>query len=287
MKIRKAVFPVAGFGTRMLPASKTIPKEMITLIDKPLIHYAVKEAIDSGIEQIIFVTGRTKKALEDYFDKNIELENTLKESGKNELLDEMNQISTMCDMIIVRQKEPKGLGHAISCAASVIGDEPFAVMLPDDIMSYEKPVIGQLINQYEKTGNSCIALKKVNINEAHMYGMASVKEDVGDGLYLLEDMVEKPKKNPPSDLAIMGRYVLTQDVLQALENITPGAGGELQLTDAIKDVTYNSKVYGYLYEGERFDCGNKVGYLEATVHFAMQRKDLKDEMIRIMKNNLK
>ncbi len=173
----------------------------------------------------------------------------------------------MCDIIIIRQKEPKGLGHAISCAKTVIGEEPFAVMLPDDIMSYEKPVIGQLIKQYEKTGNSCIALKKVPINDTKIYGIASVKKDMGKGLYLLKDMVEKPKKNPPSDLAIMGRYVLTNDVLKELDIVEPGAGGEIQLTDAIKNITYNSDVYGYLYEGRRFDCGNKIGYLEANRSF--------------------
>lgn len=283
MKVRKAVFPVAGFGTRMLPASKTIPKEMLTLVDKPIIQYAVEEAIDAGIEQIIFVTGRTKKSLEDHFDRNIELELALKFSGKENILYEMEKISTMCDFITVRQKEQKGLGHAVACASEIVGDEPFAVILPDDVMLSKKSVIGQLIEQYEKTEKSVIALKKVDKSEAYKYGIVSVKENVSDGLFLLENMIEKPKSNPPSDLAIMGRYILTPDVMREIFEIKPGALGELQLTDAIRNIALKDKIFGYIYEGERYDCGNKTGYLEATVNIAMARDDLKSEMLNIIK----
>lgn len=281
-KVRKAVFPVAGFGTRMLPASKAIPKEMITLIDKPLIQYAVEEAVEAGIEQIIFVTGRTKKSLEDHFDKSVELNISLSNSGKDKLYSEMERISNLCDIVTVRQKEQKGLGHAIACASEIIGDEPFAVMLPDDVMMYKSSVIGQMINQYEKTGSPIVALKKVPINETNRYGIVSVKEKQANGLYLLADMVEKPLANPPSDLAIIGRYVLTSEVLKELFNINPGAQGELQLTDAIRKVTRSGDVYGSTYEGTRFDCGNKIGYLEAIVNFAMNREDTKTEMLKIM-----
>lgn len=283
MKVRKAVFPVAGFGTRMLPASKTIPKEMLTLVDKPIIQYAVEEAIEAGIEQIIFVTGRTKKSLEDHFDRNIELELALKFSGKENILYEMEKISTMCDFITVRQKEQKGLGHAVACASEIVGDEPFAVILPDDVMLSKKSVIGQLIEQYEKTEKSVIALKKVDKSEAYKYGIVSVKENVSDGLFLLENMIEKPKSNPPSDLAIMGRYILTPDVMREIFEIKPGALGELQLTDAIRNIALKDKIFGYIYEGERYDCGNKTGYLEATVNIAMARDDLKTEMLNIIK----
>ncbi len=284
MKVRKAVFPVAGFGTRMLPASKAVPKEMLTLVDKPIIQYAVEEAIDAGIEQIIFVTGRTKKALEDHFDRNIELELALKASGKEDILYEMNRISKMCDFITVRQKEQKGLGHAVACASEIVGDEPFAVILPDDVMIGKTSVIGQLIKQYNETGKSVIALKKINLSEAEKYGVVSVKKNINDNLFLLNDMVEKPKENPPSNLAIMGRYVLTPDVMREIFNINPGALGELQLTDAIKSVTKKDKVYGYIYEGTRYDCGNKIGYLEATINIAMQNETLKSDMVRIIKN---
>ena len=283
MKIRKAVFPVAGFGTRMLPASKSVPKEMLTLVDKPIIQYAVEEAIEAGIEQIIFVTGRTKKTLEDHFDRNVELELALKFSGKSAILNEMEKISKMCDFITVRQKEQKGLGHAIACASEIVGNEPFAVILPDDVILGKTSIIGQLAEQYEKTGKSVIALKKVDISEAHKYGIVSVKKKINEKLFLLENMIEKPKSNPPSDLAIMGRYILTPDVMKEIFNIKPGALGELQLTDAIKNIAANDEVYGFTYEGTRFDCGNKIGYLEATVNIAMQREDLKNDMIKIIK----
>jgi UTP--glucose-1-phosphate uridylyltransferase len=283
MKIRKAVFPVAGFGTRMLPASKAIPKEMLTLVDKPIIQYAVEEAIEAGIEQIIFVTGRTKKSLEDHFDRNIELELALESSGKEDVLNEINKISSMCDFIIVRQKEQKGLGHAVACAKEVVGNEPFAVILPDDVMIGKESVIGQLVKQFEKTGKPTIALKEVDMKETNKYGIVSVKKNLNNRLFLLDNMVEKPKVNPPSNLAIMGRYVLTSDVMNEIFNIESGALGELQLTDAIRNIALKDKVYGYIYEGMRYDCGNKVGYLEATINIALQREDLKKDMINILK----
>jgi UTP--glucose-1-phosphate uridylyltransferase len=252
-------------------------------VDKPIIQYAVEEAIEAGIEQIIFVTGRTKKSLEDHFDRNIELELALKSSGKEDVLNEINKISSMCDFIIVRQKEQKGLGHAVACAKEVVGNEPFAVILPDDVMIGKESVIGQLVKQFEKTGKPTIALKEVDMKETNKYGIVSVKKNLNNRLFLLDNMVEKPKVNPPSNLAIMGRYVLTSDVMNEIFNIESGALGELQLTDAIRNIALKDKVYGYIYEGMRYDCGNKVGYLEATINIALQREDLKKDMINILK----
>lgn len=276
MKIRTAVFPVAGFGTRMLPATKAIPKEMITLIDKPLIQYAVEEAIDSGIERIIFITGRTKKALEDHFDVNVELNNQLEISGKKDILQDMKRISEMVDIIYVRQKYMLGLGNAIMCVKDIVKDEPFAVILPDDIILSKKPVTKQLMECYDKVERPVISLMPVAKNETSKYGIVEIKEKITDRFSRLKDMVEKPASNPPSNMAIIGRYILTPEVLSALSKIEKGAGGELQLTDALKYTATYYDVYGYEFEGKRFDCGTKSGLLEATVNFAASDNNLKN-----------
>ncbi len=282
MKIRKAVFPVAGFGTRMLPATKAIPKEMITLVDKPLIQYAVEEAVEAGIEEIIFITGRFKRAIEDHFDKSIELEIALRESKKEREYEILSKISDMCDFITVRQKEQKGLGHAIYCARDVLGQDPFVVILPDDIISYKESVTGQLIKKFEEVQSPVLAITEVPTTETHKYGIVEIEEKIDDRFFKLKGMVEKPKSNPPSNYAIIGRYVLTYDVLKAIGECDMNLG-EIQLTDAIMKVTKQKGSYGYIYDGLRFDCGNKLGYLDATLHFALNREDLKDEFLKILK----
>ncbi len=275
MKIKTAVFPVAGFGTRMLPATKAIPKEMITLIDKPLIQYAVEEAIDAGIERIIFITGRTKKALEDHFDVNVELNNQLEASGKIDILKDMKRISEMVDIIYVRQKYMLGLGNAIMCIKDIVRDEPFAVILPDDIILSKTPVTKQLMECYDKVERSIISLMPVAKNETSKYGIVEIKEKITDRFSRLKDMVEKPASNPPSNMAIIGRYILTPEVVGALSKIEKGVGGELQLTDALRYTATYHDVYGYEFEGKRFDCGTKTGLLEATINFAADNEKLK------------
>ncbi len=276
MDIKTAVFPVAGFGTRMLPATKAIPKEMITLIDKPLIQYAVEEAVDSGIERIIFITGRTKKALEDHFDINVDLQYQLRESGKLDILNDMKKISEMVDVIYVRQKYMLGLGNAITCVADIVKNEPFAVILPDDIILSDVPVTKQLIEQYKKVERPVISLMPVAKNETSKYGIVDIKEKIDSRFSRIKDMVEKPAANPPSNMAIIGRYILTPDVVNALYKIEKGAGGELQLTDALKYTATYHDVYGYEFYGKRFDCGTKEGLLEATINFAHANPKLKN-----------
>lgn len=283
MRVRTAVFPVAGLGTRLLPATKSIPKEMVTLIDKPLIQYAVEEVIAAGIERVIFVSARSKRALEDYFDNTPELEYQLESSGKMKVLEEMKRISEMCDITYVRQKNPNGLGHAVLCAKDAVGNEPFAVILPDDIIMSKVPVTAQLVEQFNRTKKSVISLMQVPDEDTSKYGIVVPGERVDDRLMRLEGMVEKPKKNPPSNLAIIGRYILTSEVMDALQTIPRGAGGEIQLTDAILEVAKSSRVYGYHFEGKRFDCGNKFGLFEAAVNFALDRDDMREHAINVMK----
>ncbi len=277
--IKKAVFPVAGFGTRMLPATKSIPKELLNIVNKPLIHYAVMEAIAAGIEEIIFVTANHKRALDDYFDDNFQLNQALKEAGKTDLYHEMKDISNRVHPIFVRQKEQKGLGHAILQAASVINDEPFVVILPDDIFYSKESVTKQLVDRFATVQKSIVGLQSVAPEKTHLYGVVSIDSDEGNGLYKLNDMVEKPKVNPPSNKAIVGRYVLTPDVMDVLASIKPGVGGEIQLTDAILKVCQDDAVYGMEYEGRRFDCGNKEGLLRASIAFARDYPDTLSALI--------
>ena len=278
-RVTKAVFPVAGMGTRFLPATKSIPKEILTLVDKPLIQYAIDEAREAGITDFIFVTARGKSALEDYFDHAIQLENELKAAGKTDLL-KILQATYMDSGAIayIRQHKAMGLGHAVGCARRLIGDEPFAVMLPDDVIAAEKSCLGQMIEAYEETGGSIVATMEVAPERTSSYGVLDVMEDRGK-IVRARGMVEKPKAGTaPSNLAVIGRYILAPTVMQNLDKIAPSAGGELQLTDAIAmEIEQGRGVYGYRFEGERFDCGSKAGFLQATVAFALARDDLREE----------
>jgi UTP--glucose-1-phosphate uridylyltransferase len=275
-QVRKAVFPAGGLGTRFLPATKVIPKEMLALVDKPLIQYGVEEAIDSGIEHIIIVTGRGKGTMEDHFDHSFELDATLERKGKRELLAVSRGVSSLARISYVRQKEPLGLGHAVLCAQDLVGDEPFAVILPDDVIDAEVPCIKQMIDVFNERGCSVLATQTVEGPAISAYGVLAGSQDPdNERIYNCTGMVEKPKfEDAPSKQAIVGRYILTPRIFKLLEQTTPGAGGEIQLTDGIRALLKEEKVLGYTFEGERFDAGDKLGMLEATVEFALKRSDL-------------
>ena len=277
-KVRKAVFPAAGLGTRFLPATKAMPKEMLPLIDKPIIQYGVEEAMLSGCDQIIMVTGRGKSAIEDHFDTSYELERMLEDRGKTDLLKIVRQISDMIHVAYVRQKEALGLGHAVLMAKELIGDEPFAVILPDDVIDASVPCLKQMIDVYNETGCSVLATQVVEGPAISAYGVLDAKPVPGKHngrLFEVRDLVEKPKfKDAPSNLAIIGRYILTPAIFDMLESVTPGSGGELQLTDALRALLKKEKIYGFTFEGKRHDAGDKLGFLKATVEFALKREDL-------------
>jgi UTP--glucose-1-phosphate uridylyltransferase len=277
-RIRKAVFPAAGLGTRFLPATKAQPKEMLPLVDKPIIQYGVEEAMASGCDQIIIVTGRGKSAIEDHFDVSYELEKMLEEKKKTDLLTVVRQISDMIHVAYVRQKEALGLGHAVLLARELVGDEPFAVLLADDVIDAPDPCLKQMIDVYNQTGCSVIATMKINGPAISAYGVLDAEEVKGsfDGrLFDIRNMVEKPKlEDAPSDLAIIGRYLLTPGIFDCLDRTPLGTGGELQLTDAIKMLLKSEKVYGYVFEGKRHDAGDKLGFLQATVEYALKRQEL-------------
>ncbi len=278
-KVTKAIFPVAGLGTRFLPATKSIPKEIMTLVDRPLIQYAIDEARAAGIKEFIFVTSRGKGALEDYFDINPILEQTLRRSGKDALLDVLKSTNMESGAIAyIRQHKALGLGHAVWCARRLIANEPFAVILPDDVIAADKPVLQQMVEAYEQTGGAMVAAMEVPPEKASAYGVLDVSEDMGD-LVKVKGMVEKPAPNEaPSNLAVIGRYILTPDVMANISKMKSGAGGEIQLTDAIaEEIRQDRDVYGFRFRGERFDCGSKAGFLQATVAFGMAREDLRDE----------
>ncbi len=275
-RIRKAIIPAAGLGTRFLPATKAQPKEMLPIVDKPTIQYIVEEALDSGIEDILIITGRNKRAIEDHFDKSVELELLLKEKGKDGLLDLVKDISNLVDIHYVRQKEPKGLGHAIWCARKFIGDEPFAVLLGDDIIYSKKPCLKQMIETFNKVNSSVLGVQEVPYSEVSKYGIVKPIK-LEERLYKVDDLVEKPKENPPSNLAILGRYIIEPEIFSILENTQPGAGGEIQLTDALKELAKRKEMYAYVFEGRRYDVGDKEGFLEATVEYALRNEELKDE----------
>ena len=278
-KVTKAIFPVAGLGTRFLPATKSVPKEIMTLVDRPLIQYAIDEAREAGITDFIFVTSKGKSALEDYFDRSVELETDLEAKGKHELLDVLKRTYMESGAIAyIRQHRALGLGHAVWCARRLIGDEPFAVMLPDDVIAADKPCLKQMVEAYEETGGCMVAAMEVPQEKASSYGLLDVKADMGS-VVSVKNMVEKPKpEDAPSNLAVIGRYILTPDVMRNLETIDRGAGGELQLTDAIaEELRQNRNVFGYRFEGQRFDCGSKAGFLQATVAFGLARSDLRGE----------
>ena len=285
--IRKAVIPVAGLGTRFLPATKAQPKEMLPIVDKPVIQYIVEEAVRAGIRQIIFVTGRHKRAIEDHFDRNLELERALEEKGKEELLKIVREISELADFIYIRQKEPLGLGHAILTAEPAVGNEPFAVFLGDDVMVSEPPAIKQLMEVFERYKCSVLGLEEVPQEEVSKYGIAGGKE-IDRGVIKVEELVEKPSpEEAPGNLAIAGRYILTPEIFEMLRNTKPGKGGEIQLTDAIAKLMEREVVYGRIMEGKRYDTGSKLGFLEATVDFALARNDLREPFLAFLKRKLK
>ena len=277
-KVRKAVFPVAGLGTRFLPATKAQPKEMLPLIDKPIIQYGVEEAIAAGCDQIIMVTGRGKSAIEDHFDVSYELEKMLEDRGKTDLLKIVQQISDMIHIAYVRQKEALGLGHAVLMGAELVGDEPFAVILPDDVIDAPVPCLKQMIEVYNETGCSVVATQVIEGRAISAYGVIDGKSVAGKHngrLFELRGLVEKPKlEEAPSNLAIVGRYILTPAIFEMLSSIQPGSGGELQLTDGLRALLKKEKIYGFTFEGKRHDAGDKLGFLKATVEFALKRDDL-------------
>ena len=279
-KVTKAIFPVAGLGTRFLPATKSIPKEIMTLVDRPLIQYAIDEARAAGIKEFIFVTSRGKGALEDYFDHSPVLEQDLRKKGKDQLLEVLKSTNMDSGAIAyIRQHKALGLGHAVWCARRLMGNEPFAVILPDDVIAAEKPCLQQMVEAYEETGGSMVAAMEVAPDKVSSYGVLDVKEDMGS-LVSVNAMVEKPAPGTePSNLAVIGRYILSPKVMQNLNQMKSGAGGEIQLTDAIADeITKGRDVYGFRFRGERYDCGSKAGYLQATVAFGLARDELKDEL---------
>ena len=279
-KVRKAIIPAAGLGTRFLPATKSQPKEMLPIVDKPTLQYIIEEAIESGIEEILIVTGRSKKSIEDHFDRSIELELELEQKGKNEMLELVRSISNMVDIYFIRQKEPKGLGHAIYCAKSFVGDEPFAVLLGDDIVDNDVPCLKQLLNAYNEYNTSILGVQEVSKEDTNKYGILDVKY-IEDRVYKVKDMVEKPKvEEAPSNMAILGRYIITPAIFDILENQKPGKGGEIQLTDALKTLGEHEAIYAYNFEGRRYDVGDKLGFLEATVDFALKRPELRKEFMK-------
>lgn len=282
LKVKKAIIPAAGLGTRFLPATKAMPKEMLPVVDKPTIQYIVEEAIESGIEDIIIVTGKGKRAIEDHFDNSMELERVLLEKEKFDLLNEVQKSARMVDIHYIRQKEPNGLGHAIWCARKFIGHEPFAVLLGDDIISADKPCLKQMIEKYERYNSSIIGVQHVMDDEVSRYGIVAGNM-VEDSLYQISHLVEKPKREEaPSNLAIMGRYILNPAIFDILGTQSPGAGGEIQLTDAIATLNRSEAVYAYQFQGTRYDVGEKMGFIQTTIEFALQRSELRSDLLRYM-----
>ena len=275
-KVRKAVIPAAGLGTRFLPATKAQPKEMLPIVDKPTLQYIIEEAVASGIEEILIITGRNKKSIEDHFDKSVELELELENKGKTELLEIVQNISNMINIHYIRQKEPRGLGDAIYCARHFIGDEPFAVMLGDDIVDNKVPCLKQLMDAYDEYRTTILGVQKVAKEDTNKYGIIDAKF-IEDRVYKVKDLVEKPDSDKaPSNIAILGRYIITPEIFDILSDLPPGKGDEIQLTDALKELSKKEAMYAYDFEGKRYDVGDKLGFLEATVDFALKREELKD-----------
>jgi len=282
-KVRKAIIPAAGLGTRFLPATKAMPKEMLPIVDRPTIEYIIEEAVASGIEDIIIVTGKGKRSIEDHFDNAPELEQNLIEKGKTELLEKVQYSSTLANIHYIRQKEPKGLGHAVWCARNFIGDEPFAVLLGDDIVQSDTPCLKQLMDQYDETRASVIGVQTVSDDDTHRYGIIDPLTTDGRR-YQVRNFVEKPAKGTePSNLAIMGRYILTPEIFMFLDKQQTGAGGEIQLTDAIQELNRIQRVFAYDFQGKRYDVGEKIGFVKTTIEFALQHQDLESEILEFMK----
>ncbi|MEH7417604.1 UTP--glucose-1-phosphate uridylyltransferase GalU [Neobacillus drentensis] len=289
MKIRKAIIPAAGLGTRFLPATKALPKEMLPIVDKPTIQYIVEEAVASGIEEIIIVTGRGKRSIEDHFDKSYELEDTLFKKNKLAMLNEVQAISNLARIYYVRQKEPNGLGDAILCAKNIVGDEPFAVLLGDDIVTSEVPCLKQLINMFDYYHCSVVGVQEVPEQDVRKYGIIKPRTAlVENNLLAIESLIEKPNiEEAPSRYAVMGRYVLVPEIFSILEQIPVGHGNELQLTDAINELNSQQAVLGYNFQGTRYDIGNKIGYLQATIDHALNRPDIRQEVLNHLEEIVK
>lgn len=282
--ITKAVIPAAGLGTRFLPATKACPKEMLPIVDKPTIQYIIEEALDSGIKDILIISGHNKRAIEDHFDRNPELELNLEEHGKTELLEQVKAIADI-NIHYIRQKEPKGLGHAILCAKAFVGDEPFAVLLGDDVVyNDENPCLKQLIDVYNATGSSVLGCQTVPQEKVSSYGIVASESTDNERIFKVNDMVEKPAVvEAPSNLAVLGRYVITPEIFGILEHTAPGRGGEIQLTDALKVLAKEQNMYAYDFVGRRYDVGDKEGYLEATVEYALRRGELREKFLRYLR----
>jgi len=284
MKVRKAVIPVAGLGTRFLPATKTVPKELLPIVDIPSIQYVVQEAVDAGIEEIIFVTGRGKDAIEDHFDEAPELEQILTDRGNTEMVKALRRIAEMIEVVSVRQKVPLGLGHAVLCARDLVGGEPFAVMLADDLVDSDVPCIKQLVDLFNREEESVVALMQVPLEEVHQYGVIK-GEEIAPRIYQIEATVEKPvSSEAPSRMAIIGRYVLRPEIFEILANQSPGRGGEIQLTDGLAQLARQRKMFGCAFIGERYDIGDKFGFVRATIAYALKRPDLKDKVAQYLKS---
>jgi UTP--glucose-1-phosphate uridylyltransferase len=287
MKVKKAIIPAAGLGTRFLPATKAQPKEMLPIVDKPTIQYIVEEAVASGIEEILIITGRNKRAIEDHFDKSVELEMELEASGKKELLNTVRSISNLAEVYYIRQKEPKGLGDAILCAKTFVGNEPFAVMLGDDIVDSSYPCLKQLIDVFDEYNTTIIGVQEVPMEDVYKYGIVN-GVFIEDDVYKVKDLVEKPSINAaPSNIAILGRYIISPQIFEMLEKTKPGKNGEVQLTDALKLLLGKEAIYAYKFKGKRYDVGDKLGFLQATVEFALKRDDIKDQFKAYLKSIIK
>ncbi|MCT4688654.1 UTP--glucose-1-phosphate uridylyltransferase GalU [Vallitalea sp.] len=283
MKIRKAIIPAAGLGTRFLPATKAQPKEMLPIVDKPTIQYIVEEAVQSGVQDIIIVTGRNKRSIEDHFDKSIELELELEKKGKDDLLEIARSVSEIANIHYIRQKEPRGLGHAILMAKHFIGNEPFAVLLGDDVIVSKKPCLQQMIDVYSEYRTSILGVQKVPINDVSKYGIIDAKH-IEDRIYKIKDLVEKPlSEDAPSNIAILGRYIISPSIFKYLETQEAGAGGEIQLTDSLKRLARDEAIYAYDFIGKRYDVGNIMGFLQATVESALRRDELRDNFLEYLK----
>ncbi|GAA0181236.1 UTP--glucose-1-phosphate uridylyltransferase GalU [Clostridium sediminicola] len=283
MKVRKAIIPAAGLGTRFLPATKAQPKEMLPIVDKPTIQYIIEEAVASGIEEILIITGRNKRAIEDHFDKSVELELQLESKNKDEMLNMVREITNMVDIHYIRQKEPKGLGHAIACARAFVGNEPFAVLLGDDVVDSEVPCLKQMIDCFNEYKTSILGVQEVPKSDVSKYGIVKGTH-IEDRVYKVKDLVEKPSmEEAPSNIAILGRYIITPKIFEILENTRPGKGGEIQLTDALLSLISQEAMYAYTFEGRRYDVGDKLGFLQATVEFALKRDDLREPFQEYLK----
>ena len=282
-KIRKAIIPAAGLGTRFLPATKAQPKEMLPIVDKPTLQYIIEECVESGIEEILIITGRNKKSIEDHFDRSVELEMELEKSGKEEMLKMVREISDMVNIHFIRQKEPRGLGHAILCAKTFVGNEPFAVLLGDDVVYNDnKPCLKQLIDCYEEYKTSVLGVQTVEPQDVNKYGIVGGLH-IEDRVYKVKNLIEKPAvEEAPSNVAILGRYIITPKIFEILENTKPGKGNEIQLTDALLELIKHEAMYAYDFEGRRYDVGDKLGFLQATVEFALKREELREPFIQYL-----